>query len=90
MTCPHDRSELTQIVLIYYPDVVDAPWRAAYYCKLEDLFWIYDYRGGIDKISWYEPFKGYLRWTNPLMICGAAISGMALILIAFKKIRHKR
>lgn len=90
MTCPHDGSELAQIVIIHYPDAVDAPWRSAYYCGAEDIFWIYDYRGGIGKASWYGPFKAYLRWTNSLTICGAAISGIALVITAFRKTRDKQ
>lgn len=91
MTCPHDDSELTQIVLINYrPDVKDAAWRFAFYCVTEDIFWICDYPGGIGEASWYGPFKAHLRWTNLLAICGATISGTALVLIVFRKTRHKR
>jgi len=90
MTCPHDGSELAQIVIIHYLNGADLPWRSAYYCEVEDIFWICDYRGGIDKISWYGAFKGYLGWTNSLTMCGAVISGIALVVIAFKKTRHKQ
>ena len=91
MTCPYDDSQLTEIVIINYsPNVVDAAWRSAFYCVTEDIFWIHDYPGGISQASWYGPFKGHLKWTNSLAICGAAISGMALLLIAFTKTWHKR
>lgn len=55
MTCPYDGSTLTQIVIIQ-GEGADAGWRAAFICETEGIFWIVEYRGGVDKISWYGPF----------------------------------
>ena len=91
MICPNDGSELTQTAIIRYSsDVTDAPWRFAYYCGVEDIFWICNYPGGIGEARWYGPFNAYVKWTNLLAICGAAISGTALLLIALRKTQHKR
>jgi len=56
---------------------------------VEDIFWIHDYPGGIGEARWYGPFKGHLKWTNSLTICGATISGIALVLIALRKTLYK-
>jgi len=89
MLCPHDDSELAQIAIIHHSNIVDAPWRYAFYCEIEDIFWINNYQGGISEARWYGPFKGHLKWTNSLTICGSTLSGIALVLIVLKKTLYK-
>jgi len=43
-TCPLDGSELRQMVIISR-SVLNVAWeRSAFYCEVEDIFWIYEIR----------------------------------------------
>lgn len=81
MTCPYDGSTLTQVVIIGEEEGADVPWRAAYICETENIFWIVDYRGGVGKTLWYGPFDASWNKTNILAAVGAVISGTALIVV---------
>jgi hypothetical protein len=80
MTCPYDGSTLTRIVIIQ-EEGADFPWRAAYVCETESIFWIADYRGAVGKIPWYGPFETSWNKTNLLATIGAVISGTFLIAV---------
>ncbi len=81
MTCPYDDSTLTRLVLIEEEGGADAPWRAAFICENENIFWIANYRGGVDKILWYGPFDASYDAANIIASVGAAISGVTLIAV---------
>ena len=84
MTCPQCMSQLERIVLDP-PDplMTDEPWRYAYYCRQEDIFWVAD-MPGMYFAGWYGPFKANLRLTNTVAVCLVIISGVALVLLAIR------
>lgn len=85
MTCPQCGSQLEEIVIIPAdPQIMDKPWRVACYCRQEDIFWVYDFPGGISYSRWYGPFDAHLRLTNAVAISIVIISGVALVLLAIR------
>jgi hypothetical protein len=78
MTCPQCEFQLEGIV-IYTSQHIDAPWRVAFYCRHEDIFWIYDFPGGIGYARWYGPFKAYWKITSTAAISVTIISGVTIV-----------
>jgi hypothetical protein len=55
MNSPDNNSELEQIVIDPDdPNMMDEPWRVAYYSKTENVFWIADMPGF--EVNWYGPY----------------------------------
>lgn len=81
MANPYDGSILTRIVIIQEEGGADVPWRAAYICEKEDIFWIIDSRGGFNKILWYGSFDASWDKTNVLATIGAVISCIATMIV---------
>lgn len=89
MTCPYDGSTLTQIVILQ-EEGADAPWRGAYVCEVEGIFWICDYQGGIGKIHWYGPFEATWGEANLLAAIGVALSATAFIVFLAKHYHNSK
>ncbi|MCX6818078.1 MAG: hypothetical protein NTU57_04440 [Candidatus Aenigmarchaeota archaeon] len=55
---PNDNSTLTKIILDSDdPNIMDEPWRYAFYSGNENIFWIVDMPGELLG-GWYGPFEG--------------------------------
>jgi hypothetical protein len=80
MTCPLCKSQLEEIV-IYTSQHIDGGWRYAFYCRQEDIFWVYDFAGGISYPTWYGPFSAYWKITDTAAISIAIISSVILVLM---------
>lgn len=86
MTCPQCGSKLEAIVIDPDdPQMQDEPWRFAYYCRQEDMFWIAD-MPGFYFAGWYGPFDAHWRLTNTVAVIISIISVIALFLLALKDI----
>jgi len=84
MICPQCGSTLERIVIIEMEQqCCDFPWRDAYYCRQEDIFWVADCPG-IVFAGWYGPFNAY--WKLPKIVASSSIiiSGVALVLLAMR------
>ncbi len=58
MKSPNDGSKLEQIIIDPDdPNIMDEPWRYAYYSKTENIFWVAD-MPGMSFGGWYGPFEG--------------------------------
>lgn len=80
MVCPLCGMKLERIVIDpAEPQVVDEPWRYAYYCQRDDLFWVASYPGGISSLVWYGPFNAYWRLTNAIAISISVICSVSII-----------
>ncbi len=83
MTCPQCGSQLERIVIDPDSQRPDDAWRYAYYCRRADIFWIADCPG-FYFAGWYGPFDAQLRLKNTVAIGLAIVSGVALVLLAFR------
>ena len=85
MTCPQCGSQLERIVIDPSdPRMADEPWRYAYYCREEDVFWVAD-MPGLYFAGWYGPFDAHLfGLRNTVAMYLVIISGVALILLAIR------
>lgn len=84
MTCPQCGSQLEGIILDPDdPQMLDEPWRFAYYCRQEDIFWVADMPGWYFA-GWYGPFDAYWKTRNTAATSFLIISGIALVLVAIK------
>jgi len=82
MTCPQCGSELERIILDPDdPQMQDEPWRFAYYCRQEDIFWVADMPGWYFA-GWYGPFNAFWKIRNTTAISIIIISGVGLVLVA--------
>ncbi|MBT6691597.1 hypothetical protein HOB10_04670 [Candidatus Parcubacteria bacterium] len=58
MKSPWDKSELELIVIDPDdPEIMDEPWRYAYYSKNDDTFWIAEMPGKF--LQWFGPYTGH-------------------------------
>lgn len=77
-TCPQDGSKLRQISIISR-SVLNVAWeKSAFYCEVEDIFWIYEVRGEDPEINFWGPFEGNLRTPNLLASSLMVLTGIAL------------
>jgi hypothetical protein len=80
MTCPQCKSKLEKIG-IYTSEDTDAAWRVAFYCRQDDIFWVYDFPGGISESRWYGPFSAYWKITDTAAIGIIIISSVIIVLM---------
>ncbi len=64
--------------------ISDESWRFAAYCRQEDVFWVYDFPGGIGYARWYGPFNAHWKLTNTVAFTIVVISGVAIVLLAIR------
>jgi len=58
MKSPYDDTKLELIVIeADDPDILDDPWRNAYYSKTDDTFWIAEMPGNF--FQWFGPYDGH-------------------------------
>lgn len=90
MTCPQCESQLEEIVMLRSDTPIqklDSPWRYACYCRYEDIFWVFDFPGGVSFPRWYGPFNAYWKLTNIVASSLVTISCVALVLLVTKEKR---
>jgi len=83
ITCPQCKSQMEKIV-IYTSEHTDAALRFAFYCRQDDIFWVYDFPGGISESRWYGPFNAYWKITNTTDVCIIIISSFIIVLMVIK------
>ncbi len=83
LTCPQCGSQLEEIG-IRPSHKVDEAWRYVYYCRQEDIFWVWDFPGGIGSPSWYGPFNAHWKLTNAVAFTIVIICGVAIVLLAIR------
>jgi len=83
LTCPQCGSQLEEIG-IKPSHKVDAAWRYAYYCRQEDVFWVFDFLGGIGYARWYGPFNAHWKLTNTVAFTIVVISGVAIVVLTIR------
>jgi len=89
MTCPQCKSPLEKIV-IYTSEHTDAAWRFAFYCRQDDIFWVYDFPGGISESRWYGPFNAYWKITNATDIGIIIISCLIIVVMVNRDKRYMK
>jgi len=83
LTCPLCGSQVEEIVIDPSGKLGD-PWRYAYYCRQENVFWVWDFPGGMSSPRWYGPFNAYWKLTNAVAFGIVVISGVALFLLVIR------
>jgi len=85
MICPQCGSRLERIVIYSDdPQMEDEALRFAYYCRHEDVFWVWNFPGGISSSSWYGPFDAYWKLTNTVATGIVIFSCVALVLLVVR------
>jgi len=85
MTCPQCGLQLERIVIDpSEPQIMDEPWRDAYYCVGEDIFWVADCPG-LFFAGWYGPFDAHFFGLRDTIAGGLVIiSGVVLVVLAMR------
>jgi len=84
MTCPLCGLQMEQIVIDSHdPQTADDPWRYAYYCEQEDLFWVADMPGWYFA-GWYGPYNAYWKLTNAIATFIVVVSSVSIIVLTMR------